>query len=165
MKKLLNPDTNLIECKVSGIEGLSFRWKANPVQQPKPVFPHNATALSVATFFSLLAQGRLVDDGASSKIATTLQDACSFFWNSQLGGLSSSLNPPPTKCGGLSSSLNPPPTKCGHVGKLKHDGILIKRTVAGKEISYAAAALTIGASEFPFEDFLKDLDKIVQDKN
>jgi hypothetical protein len=151
MKKLLNPDTNLIECKVSGIEGLSFRWKTNPVQQPKPVFPHNATALSVATFFSLLAQGRLVDDGASSKIATTLRVACSFFWNSQLSG--------------LSSSLDPPPTKCGVVGKLTHDGILIKRTVAGKEISYAAAALTLNASEFPFKDFLKDLDKIVQDKN
>jgi hypothetical protein len=144
IKRLLNLDMKAIECK----GGLSVRWKENPVQQPKPVFPHNATALSVATFFTLLAQGRLVDDQASRKIAITLKDACSFFWDNQLVGLSST-----------------PPTKCGIVNNLKHDSILIKRTEGGKEIHYAAVALTIGAPDFPFKDFLKDLDQLIKDKN
>jgi hypothetical protein len=145
IKRLLNLDMKAIKCT----GGLSFRWKENPVQQPKPVFLHNATALSVATYFTLLAQGRLVNDQESKKIAITLQDACSFFWDTQLGGL----------------SLDPPPTKCGIFGNLKHDSILIKRIEGGKEICYAAVALTIGALDFPFKDFLKDLDKLIQDKN
>jgi hypothetical protein len=150
IKRLLNLDMKAIECTVSTPkDGLSFRWKENPMQQPKPVFPHNATALSVATYFTFLAQGRLVNDQASKKIAKTLQDACSFFWDIQLGGL----------------SLDPPPTKCGILGNLKHDSILIKRIEGGKEICYAAVALTIGAPDFPFKDFLKDLDKLIQDKN
>ncbi len=144
IKSLLNFDMKAIECK----DALSFRWKENPIQQPKPVFPHNVTALSVATFFTLLAQGRLVNDQASKKIAITLQDACSFFWDNQLGGLSST-----------------PPTKCGIVGNLQHDSILIKRIEGGKEICYAAVALTINAPDFPFKDFLKDLDRLIKDKN
>jgi hypothetical protein len=134
IKRLLNLDMKTIECKGR----LSFRWKENPIQQPKPVFPHNATALSVATFFTLSAQGRLVDDQASRKIAITLKDACSFFWDNQLVGL---------------------------VNNLKHDSILIKRIEGAKEIHYAAVALTINAPDFPFEDFLKDLDQLIKDKN
>ena len=150
IRRLLNVDTRAIECTVrTPKDGLSFRWKANSVQQPKPVFAHNATALSVATFFTLLAQGRLINEQASDKIARTLQDACSFLWEGQLGGL----------------RLDPPPSKCGVVGALKHDCVLIKRTEGVKEIHYAAVALTIGALDFPFPDFLKDVDKLIQDKN
>jgi hypothetical protein len=41
----------------------------------------------------------------------------------------------------------------------------MKRTEGVKEIHYAAVALTIGALDFPFTDFLKDVDKLIQDKN
>ena len=150
IRRLLNVDTRAIECTVRNPkDGLSFRWKANSVQQPKPVFAHNATAVSVATFFTLLTQGRLINEQASDKIARTLQDACSFLWDGQLGGL----------------RLHPPPSKCGDVGALTHDGVLIKRTEGVKEIHYAAVALTIGARDFRFPDFLKDVDQLIQDKN
>jgi hypothetical protein len=150
IKRMLNSDTKSIECTIkSPGDGLSFRWTENPINQPRPVFAHNATALSVAAFFTLVAQGRLVEEDASNKIAATLQDACSFFWNEQLSGL----------------SLSPPPTKCGTVNNLTHDAILITRTEGGKEIRYAAVALTVDAPDFPFEDFLKHLDKLIQDKN
>jgi hypothetical protein len=61
--------------------------------------------------------------------------------------------------------FNPPPTKCGLVNNLKHDSILIKRIERGKEIHYAAVALTIDALDFPFGRFIKDLDRLIQDKN
>ncbi|UFS71441.1 hypothetical protein LPW11_04405 [Geomonas sp. RF6] len=149
VRRLLTPDLSSLECVTGGRAGLSFRWKGNAMKEPKPVFPHNATALSVATYFALLRQGRLVDDASSASIVKTLQDACSFFWDGQFGGL----------------VINPPPTKCGLTSSLTHDGILVKRTVGGKTITYAAAALTVGASDFPFRELLVDLDKLVRDKN
>ncbi len=46
---------------------------ASPVKTP---FIHNATALSAATYFTLLAQGRLVDDASSLGIQNALSHAC-----------------------------------------------------------------------------------------
>jgi V8-like Glu-specific endopeptidase len=48
------------------------RWNS-PVNTP---FTHNATALSAATYFTLLAQGRLVDDTASADIRNSLKHGC-----------------------------------------------------------------------------------------
>jgi V8-like Glu-specific endopeptidase len=45
----------------------------SPVNTP---FIHNATALSAATYFTLLAQGRLVDDTASADIRNSLKHGC-----------------------------------------------------------------------------------------
>jgi hypothetical protein len=154
IKSLIRSDMKSIKCTVNiKNDGLSFRWNGNSIQLPKPVYAHNVTPLSVATYFTLLAQGRLVNDQASKKIAKTLQDACTYFGGNQLGGL----------------RLNPPPTKCGFFGKGKDkqesDSILIKRVERGKEICYVAVAWTIGLSDFPFGDLLKDLDKLIQNNN
>ncbi len=46
---------------------------ASPVKTP---FVHNATSLSAATYFTLLAQGRLVDDASSHGIQNSLAHAC-----------------------------------------------------------------------------------------
>jgi hypothetical protein len=46
---------------------------ASPVKTP---FTHNATALSVATYFTLLVQGRLVDDASSIEIRDSLSNGC-----------------------------------------------------------------------------------------
>jgi V8-like Glu-specific endopeptidase len=46
---------------------------ASPVKTP---FIHNATALSAAMYFTLLAQGRLVDDASSLGIQNALSHAC-----------------------------------------------------------------------------------------
>jgi V8-like Glu-specific endopeptidase len=50
-------------------------WANNPAMKA-PAFIHNITALSVATFFTLLAQGRLVDDTASAEIKAVLSQGC-----------------------------------------------------------------------------------------
>jgi len=47
-------------------------WNS-PVNTP---FTHNATALSAATYFTLLAQGRLVDDSSSADIRHALKTGC-----------------------------------------------------------------------------------------
>jgi len=47
-------------------------WNS-PVSVPNV---HNATALSAATYFTLLAQGRLVDQASSTEIATALGHGC-----------------------------------------------------------------------------------------
>jgi V8-like Glu-specific endopeptidase len=46
---------------------------ASPVKTP---WVHNATALSVATYFTLLAQGRLVDTASSTDIKNALRGGC-----------------------------------------------------------------------------------------
>jgi hypothetical protein len=46
---------------------------ASPVKAPSSA---NVTALSAATYFTLLAQGRLVDDASSKDIATALAGGC-----------------------------------------------------------------------------------------
>jgi len=56
--------------------GVSRSWSRNPVRAPKPVFAHNATALAVATFYTLLSQGRLVDSVSSSDMLQLLASGC-----------------------------------------------------------------------------------------
>jgi len=46
---------------------------ASPVKTP---WVHNATALSAAAYFTLLAQGRLVDNASSAAIKTALRSGC-----------------------------------------------------------------------------------------
>jgi len=46
---------------------------ASPVRTP---WVHNATALSAAAYFTLLAQGRLVDNASSAAIKTALRSGC-----------------------------------------------------------------------------------------
>jgi hypothetical protein len=56
--------------------GVSRRWSENPVRAPKPLFPSNATALSVATFYTLLSQFRLPDPASSLEMMTLLAGGC-----------------------------------------------------------------------------------------
>ena len=49
------------------------RWAGDPVHPP---YGHNVTALSAATYFTLLAQGRLVDDASSTAIQKALAQGC-----------------------------------------------------------------------------------------
>ncbi len=55
---------------------LCLVWGNNPMREPKPVFGHNATVLSAATFFTLLAQRRLVDDASSTEMQRVLKEGC-----------------------------------------------------------------------------------------
>jgi hypothetical protein len=51
-------------------------WTGNPLRGPTPMFGHNVTALSVATFFTLLTQRRLIDDMSSQEIQAALSSGC-----------------------------------------------------------------------------------------
>jgi V8-like Glu-specific endopeptidase len=53
-------------------------WKNPSRPPPSPVFGHNATALSLATFFTLLGQDRLARSGLPRTIKTTLSTASWF---------------------------------------------------------------------------------------
>lgn len=141
-------DEGINTCYVKGKEGRTLYWKNNPMSLPKPVHGHNATAFSVATFFTLLAQGRLVDEPASNAMMATLSHGCT------LGnGFGTAL----TELGGLTKIAS----KCGIIANHLHESMFIERD--GR--SYVAVLLTIYAPKFPFKQFLKDLDKIIQDKN
>jgi hypothetical protein len=56
--------------------GVIRSWTRNPVRAPKPLFAHNATALAVATFYTLLSQFRLVDPQSSLDMMTLLSGGC-----------------------------------------------------------------------------------------
>jgi hypothetical protein len=49
------------------------QWAGNPMPN---VYSANVTALSAATYFTLLAQGRLVDDTSSNEMKTWLRGGC-----------------------------------------------------------------------------------------
>jgi hypothetical protein len=53
-------------------------WTRPAKPPPSPVYGHNATALSLTTFFTLLAQDRLVRPGLSATIKTALSTASWF---------------------------------------------------------------------------------------
>jgi len=55
-----------------------LRWKNAPRPSPEPVYGHTATALSLVTYFTLLAQGRLVNEAASGEIKRRLSTASWF---------------------------------------------------------------------------------------
>ncbi|HEU0302636.1 MAG TPA: hypothetical protein VFR37_24460 [Longimicrobium sp.] len=115
----------------------------------------SVSALSLATFFTLMAQGRLASDAVSGRLRADLQPACSFF-----GGFHLSCKPTFT-----------PPTKCGTWGGFVHDGILIQRPTGsgcgGKQIRYVVALLTQGLSgaETIFKPFLTDVDALILANN
>jgi hypothetical protein len=53
----------------------AITWRSSPF----PTLPrHSATALSAATFFTLLTQGRLMDQASSNEIANVLKPQCQF---------------------------------------------------------------------------------------
>ena len=56
--------------------GVTRSWSHNPIRTPKPLFAHNATALAVATFYTLLSQYRLVNPPSSLDMMTLLGSGC-----------------------------------------------------------------------------------------
>jgi hypothetical protein len=118
-------------------------WSDPPRPAPGPVFPHTGTALSLATFYTLIAQGRLPNQAYSREAKKRLQET----WYS-------SLFPTATITAkvGLLFDL----AKCLHwetvAGKRKctafevsaaHEGDLIENG----RLRYAAAIMTTGLPE------------------
>lgn len=57
-------------------EGVNRHWRKNPIKFPKPLFGHNTTALSVASFYTLLGQCRLISPQSSRDMQWVLAGGC-----------------------------------------------------------------------------------------
>ena len=112
---------------------------ANPVRAP---FSANVTALSVATYFTLLAQGRLVDDASSGDIKNSLSRGC-------VTGLFPLSGVVASKCGIYKESL--------------HDCALIM----GNGFRYVVVGLTqTRRTEFPqYEKLYRELHQLIVRNN
>ena len=113
---------------------------SNPVRAP---FSANVTALSVATFFTLLAQGRLVNDVASTEMKTTLLGGCRTKHFPLLAGRVA--------------------MKCGVWGGYWHDCVLIDRPTA----RYVVVGLSkTNRSEFgKYTQLFNELDNLIVRNN
>jgi hypothetical protein len=98
------------------------------------------TALSAATFMTLLAQRRLVTDTASTEIEALLNGGCGF------------VNVP-----GVTRRA----TKCGLTKVLRHDAVLME----GSRRRYALAFLSSNASWRDRGAFIADVDRLIRDNN
>jgi hypothetical protein len=99
-------------------------WSGNPV---RGVSSANVTALSAATYFTLLAQGRLVDDAGSNGIKSTLLGGCVTSRFPTQGAVA-------TKCGIWSDYLH----DCALIdrGSVRYVVVGLTRTKAGEGSKY-----------------------------
>jgi hypothetical protein len=122
---------------------------------PFPTLPrHSATALSAATFFTLLTQGRLVDQASSNEIAKVLKsNQC--MKNGLLDGVKQLPGAPP-------ASAN----KCGLVHPRYHEAIqMIRQSAVAKRLEYVAVVLSEEPPALDFTQLGKDLDGIIAKQN
>ena len=114
---------------------------------------HTATALSVATYYTLLAQGRLADPTTSTAIFNRLLRGCPLSYGSAKIGPLDALN----ALGGVKTVAR----KCGLLDKCVHATMLIERD----RFRYVAVILTVDAPGFRFDDMTKGMDEIIQKRN
>lgn len=113
---------------------------ASPVKSPHAL---NASALSAATYFSLLAQGRLVDDPSSGEIKDALKHGC----------VTSLLPPLPVVA-----------SKCGIASGHVHDCAWIEDA----DVRYVIAVmsrLSTNAHASLYTKLCKELDRLVRENN
>jgi hypothetical protein len=129
----------------------ALTWWGSPfLKMPR----HSVSALAAATFFTLMAQGRLVDQASSNEIARILK---SLKWmdNGLLDGVKQLPGAPPAS-----------PNKCGLVTPRFHEAIhVIRQPTAGKQLEYVAAVLSEEPPVLDFTELGKDLDRIIATQN
>jgi hypothetical protein len=113
-------------------------WSKNPLGAPGITL----TALSAATFMTLLAQGRLVNPATSTRMETLLASGCRFI---SIPGATIRA------------------TKCGLTSSVRHDAALIEN---GSR-RYVLVVLTKNAtwSTAVRDRFIRDLDRLIQANN
>lgn len=124
-------------------------------ESPFPTIPrHSATAAAAATYFTLLAQGRLVDQLTSNEIGRVLKHKCAG------NGLVDSVETLPGVAKGQS------PNKCGDLPPYFHDALHVVRQVpGGKRLEYAVAVLNEKPPKISFMQLGKELDSIIAGQN
>jgi hypothetical protein len=131
--------------------GYNMPWANRPSVKFNIGGSHNATALSCATYFTLMAQGRLINDASSTAISNILNKACSFFWTENARAAID-----------VTGDI---PTKCGIWSKYKSDVILIN--YRSGRYKYVAAVLSDLAADatFKLDEMLKDFDILIRANN
>jgi len=109
----------------------------SPVRTP---FIHNATALSAASYFTLLAQGRLVDNASSVDIKNALRSGCVTSWFPPLPVVAS---------------------KCGIYERYMHDCAWIEDGA----VRYVVAVLSRFAPQGLYTELFNQLDALVRRNN
>lgn len=126
-------------------------WWSSPF--PK-VERHNATAFATATFFTLLAQGRLVNEATSREIRDVL-------------AIRLCMKPGPLD--GIKSlgGVQPPTgNKCGILDPHYHEGAhVIRKLSGGKTLSYAYGVLTHRPPAIDLKQLGRDLDALIASAN
>lgn len=136
---------------VNDYGGYNRPWANRPSVKFNISGSHNATALSCATYFTLMAQGRLINDASSTAISNILNKACSFFWTANAKA--------------AIDVTGDVPTKCGIWSKYKSDVILID--YKNGKCKYVACVLSDLASDTKFkpDELLIDLDALIRANN
>ena len=142
-------------------------WSKSPIVT-KTV--HDVTALSAASYFVLLAQGRLVNQITSNEIADALkQQVC--FDRGLLDGIKTLPGAP-----SMEDSNNIPPNKCGLYDPYFHDAIhMVRQLTDAKRIEYVVVVLSkvprpwLDTKRIPFPfsfiELGKDLDALIAAQN
>jgi hypothetical protein len=131
----------------NGTKNGRFVWRKDP-RAGSATKRQNVTALSLATMFTLLAQGRLGTPRRSTTMLATLRTACRWFWTTRSMATLGITVDPPGKCGIVT------------VGGVQfvHDVTLVDRP--GKR--YVAVALTQRVPDPTFhERLIVDLDGLI----
>lgn len=122
-------------------------WTSSPF--PK-LFRHNATALATASYFTLLAQGRLVNQTTSKEIAGVLAKRICMD-NGLIHGIQ--------RIAGIETPVT---NKCGYLPPLVHEGIHVVRQIpGGKKLEYVIAVLKIRPTPASFITLGRDLDDLI----
>ena len=123
-------------------------------QDPTDDTEFSLTALSVVTFFTLLAQGRLVNKSASFVMETLLAKGCDFPLNE--------FTPIP--------GMKIRATKCGLTSDVMHVAML-RESMFSPPITYALAVLVRrnnepeGKTMSFLHSFVKDMDRLIRENN
>ena len=137
-------------------------WNSSPFPQ---IPRHSATAASAATFFTLLAQGRLVNWATSHEIANVLKSV-KCLDNGLLDGvklLPGAEVKSSNKCGIREADRED--GRWAH-GPLYHEAIHVNRQPpGGKRLEYVAAVLSEEPPPVNFVELGKDLDGIIEKQN
>lgn len=121
----------------------SYCNKGSWTSPVNPPFIHNATALGAATYFTLLAQGRLVDAASSNDIRKSLAHGCV-----------SSLFP----------ALPVVASKCGIYGGYLHDCAWIQDSNV-RYIMCVLSKLSTGTQQALYTQLCGDLDTLIRQNN
>lgn len=121
-------------------------------QDPTDDTEFSLTALSVVTFFTLLAQRRLVNESASVAMEALLKQGCIF-----------PLDPFPIP------DIRVRATKCGLTSEVMHVATLLESASGNRRYALAVLVLRKGEPEWKtklfLNSFVKDVDKLVRENN